>query len=134
LLLAQIMVIYTLLLYINNASRLLSLFRYYTYINVDPRPISCTLEKLEWDDILYLIIENTPIALILANIVFLFFFFPATTDSNLVCSIKFKHQFKNLNYYSMPESILIVLRKRLLFLCLFTILVWLFIFTAFTFN
>lgn len=48
--------------------------------------------------------------------------------------LKFKHQFKNLNYYSMPDSILIILRKRLLFICLLIILVGLFVFTVLAMN
>jgi hypothetical protein len=34
----------------------------------------------------------------------------------LISQIEFKKQFKQLNYYSMPRSILFVVRKRLNFL------------------
>ena len=33
--------------------------------------------------------------------------------------LKFKQHFKNLNYYSMPSSILFAFRKRVNFLCYF---------------
>ena len=35
----------------------------------------------------------------------------------VITKLKFKRQFKQLNYYSMPNSILFVLRKRLNFIC-----------------
>lgn len=38
-------------------------------------------------------------------------------------TIRFKQHFKNLNFYSMPESILFVFRKRLNLILLFATLV-----------
>lgn len=42
---------------------------------------------------------------------------------------KFKSHFKNLNYYSMPESILFIVRKRLNFVFNFLLLIFVLIYT-----
>lgn len=44
-------------------------------------------------------------------------------------NIKFKHQFKNLNFYSMPESTSIAFRRRLLNLYLFASLIIVLVYT-----
>ena len=43
--------------------------------------------------------------------------------------VKFKQHFKNLNYYSMPSSILFTSRKRIHFLLYVSAYICLFIFT-----
>ena len=43
--------------------------------------------------------------------------------------IKFKQHFKNLNYYSMPESILFTFRKRVHFLSYFFFMIFVILFT-----
>lgn len=50
-------------------------------------------------------------------------------DSKLY--IKFKNHFKNLNYYSMPTSILFIVRKRLNFVFSFIFAFGLLLFTFF---
>lgn len=42
---------------------------------------------------------------------------------SIVETLRFKKQFKQLNYYSMPKSILFVIRKRFNFLCYMAYLV-----------
>jgi len=44
-------------------------------------------------------------------------------NTNKFINIKFKHQFKNLNFYSMPESVSIAFRRRLLNVYLFIALI-----------
>lgn len=44
-------------------------------------------------------------------------------NTNKFTNIKFKHQFKNLNFYSMPESVSIAFRRRLLNVYLFIALI-----------
>jgi len=43
--------------------------------------------------------------------------------------IKFKNHFKNLNFYSMPASILFIVRKRLNFVFTFLLIIYIFIFS-----
>lgn len=43
--------------------------------------------------------------------------------------VKFKQHFKNLNYYSMPDSILFTFRKRLHFILYFFFLLFTIVFT-----
>jgi hypothetical protein len=50
-------------------------------------------------------------------------------NSEKFANIKFKHQFKSLNFYSMPESTLIALRRRLLKVYLFVALLFTFFFS-----
>lgn len=57
-------------------------------------------------------------------------FEPVHLKLNKFNTIKFKHQFKHLNFYSMPESILITLRRRLLNIFLFVALLFIFIFST----
>jgi len=52
-------------------------------------------------------------------------------DSKKFSNIKFKHQFKSLNFYSMPESTLIALRRRLLKVVFFIALLATFWFSVF---
>jgi len=53
------------------------------------------------------------------------------TRAEALKQMKFKQQFKHLNYYSMPDSIGFVLRKRLNLLCNFFIIVGLFLYSFF---
>ena len=55
--------------------------------------------------------------------------FGETRKKTQLLGVKFKHQFKNINYYSLPNSILIVLRKRLLFVSMCCILIFAAIYT-----
>lgn len=49
------------------------------------------------------------------------------TRNSVIKQLRFTKQFKQLNYYSMPNSILFVVRKRLNFLCYVAYLVLFFL-------